>query len=264
MSSLAIAQAYRWQRGLGHRTVSTPFARIVTDPDNPLIWDANHADTVTAEAPEEIEAVLRALETHLGHAPARVVHTDSFTPEAFSARLALDGYVERPAVIQMELCGEVQASRAADLRPVASEDDWAALKRLVTLDLAEGARTGGPIRDPAVASGMIANYRAKEDAYQFFLAIEGGEPAAYGARALAPGGAGMIEDLFTLPERRRRGLASGLVAALSHDLRSMGASCVFLGAVVGEEARRLYARLGFRPVMLTRTWILADGAMGKS
>src|SRR3546814_9823202 len=91
-----LIEAYRWQRGLGHDIIATPYGRIVTNLAHPTVWDANHADAVTAEQPEEIEALLASMDDHLVHTPWRVVHTDPFTPEAFSARLALDGYAEQP------------------------------------------------------------------------------------------------------------------------------------------------------------------------
>src|SRR3546814_17016822 len=69
---------------------------------------------VTAEQPEEIAALLASMDDHLAHTPWRVVHTDPFTPEAFSARLALDGYAEQPAVIQMVLSRQLQAVPGSD------------------------------------------------------------------------------------------------------------------------------------------------------
>src|SRR3546814_20649348 len=71
---------------------------------------------VTAEQPEEIAALLASMDDHLAHTPWRVVHTDPFTPEAFSARLALDGYAEQPAVIQMVLSRQLQAVPGSDIR----------------------------------------------------------------------------------------------------------------------------------------------------
>lgn len=255
MTTIAVIDAYRWQRGLGHPVVQTAYARLVANPDHPEAWDANHADAVTAETRDEIEAVLAAMDEHLAHSPWRVVHTDPFTPDAFVARLALDGFEAQAPVIQMQLEGEVRAPPATALRPVETEADWNALAALVRRDHAEGARTGGAIHSADVTDGIIAGYRAKDGPYRFHLALEDGEPVAYGALAAAPSGAGMIEDLFTLPTYRRRGIASGMIAAFANDLRSRGATCVFLGAMAGEPARLLYAKLGFRPVMLTRCWV---------
>ena len=101
----------------------------------------------------------------------------------------------------------------------------------------------------------MAGYRTKQGAYRFYLAWMEGEAVAYGAIAVAPSGAGMVEDLFTLPTYRRRGIASGMIAAFADELRARGCTCIFLGAMVGERARLLYAKLGFQPLMLTRCWV---------
>src|SRR3546814_16137704 len=85
--------------------------------------------------------------------------------------------------------------------------------------------------------------------YRFLLASIGGIPVAYGACAAAPSGAGMIEDLFTLPAYRQRGIASALIAHFSGQLVAQGCDFLFLGALVVEQARPLYATPGFRPVM---------------
>jgi len=38
---------------------------------------------------------------------------------------------------------------------------------------------------------------------------------------------------------------------------AQGCETLFLGALADEQAKRLYARLGFRPVGLARTWVKA-------
>lgn len=252
----AIADAYRWQRRLGNAVVAAPHCHIVANPLRPDVWDANHADNVTAQTDAEIDAVFAAMDRHLGHTPWRVVHTDGFTPDAFLARLAFDDFEERPVTIQMALRGEL-ADRGApvDLRPVASEADWDALLQLVLVDHAEGRRTGGLDVSPEVSAAMVAGYRAKSEAYHFHLAMQNGLPAAYGAYVAAPNSVGMIEDLFTLPSARRRGLATAMIDAFTEHLRATGCQTIFLGALAAEQAKYLYARLGFYPVGVARAWV---------
>jgi GNAT superfamily N-acetyltransferase len=250
-----VIEAYRWQRALGNTVVELPHGRIVLNPAHPDVWDANHLDSVKAERPQEVEELLESMERHLAHTPWRVVHTDPFTPESFTARLALDGYVEQPAVIQMVLHGPLEAPAAGSIVPVRTEADWATLAALVRRDHEEGARTGGHLLSPELSASVVAAYRAKDGPYRFHLVHLDGQPVAYGALAVAPSGAGMIEDLFTLPAFRRRGIASALIAYFAADLAARQCSCVFLGAIVGEKPRHLYAKLGFRPLMLTRCWV---------
>ena len=255
MDARKIVEACRWSRGLGHDAIQTPHGVIVTNAAQPDVWDANHASAVTAREPGEIDDLLARMERHLAHTPWRVVHADPFTPEQFVARLALDGYAERPATIQMVLDRRIPIRRVGELVPIDTEADWRALAALVRRDHEEGARTGGALT-PDVTEGVIAGYRAKAGpSYRFHLVRMEGEPVAYGARIAAPSGVGMIDDLFTLPAWRRRGIASSMIAQFTAALEAQGCAGVFLGALVGEQARRLYAKLGFRPVMLTRCWV---------
>lgn len=252
-----IAEAYRWQRRLGHSSLETPYCHIVANPAFPNVWDANHADAVTARSKAEIDGVFAAMDDHLRHTPWRVVHTDGFTPDAFLARLALDGYQERPVTIQMALLGRpADLGTAIDLHPVVSDLDWRELQRLMELDYAEGRKTGDLELSPEFVSSAVAAYRSKGAAYQYNLVIRDGEVVAYGAFAIAPNGVGMIEDLFTLPSARRRGVATAVIAAFVDRLQALGGHTIFLGALASETPKRLYARLGFHPVGLARTWVL--------
>jgi predicted GNAT family acetyltransferase len=65
----------------------------------------------------------------------------------------------------------------------------------------------------------------------------------------------MIEDLFTLPEARRRGIATAMIAAFADRLHAQGCHTIFLGALATEPPKHLYARLGFHPIALARSWV---------
>lgn len=251
-----IAEAYRWQRRLGHRVIETRYCGIVADPARPDLWDANHADTVTADDDAAIDAVLAAMDEYLAHSDWRVVHSDYFTPERFLARLAYLGFKERPVVVQMA-CDRLKPTGGAgvDIVEVREPADWDALAGLVLADVEEGKRTGHLDLDAGFVADMVSNYRLKIPDYRFHLARRDGSAVAYGAMAIAPNGMGMIEDLFTLQSARRQGIASTLIAQFDRTLRAAGARGVFLGAVAEEGAKRLYYNLGFRPVMLTRCWV---------
>jgi GNAT superfamily N-acetyltransferase len=251
-----IAEAYRWQRGLGSTRIAATHCRIVADQARPDVWDANHADDVTAQTPLAIDSVFAAMNEHLGHTQWRVIHTDCFTPDAFLARLALDDFKEQPATIQMALQGDLtDRGGPIDLRPVVNDADWDALLQLVLVDHSEGRRTNALDLSPEFSAAVVASYRAKSDAYHFHLAMREGTPVAYGAHAASPNGAGMIEDLFTLQSARRRGIATAMIAAFTDRLRDAGCHTVFVGALATEQPKHFYFRLGFRPVMLTRTWV---------
>jgi GNAT superfamily N-acetyltransferase len=251
----AILYTYRWHRALGQKVRQLDYARIVTDPAHPNVWDTNHADCITAATRPQIDAALESLEVHLGHSDWRVVHTDPQTPEPFLARLAFDGFQEQAAIIQMTLKGRVRAEPAKNLQLVSTDGDWTALRELVGCDHGEGLRLGNAVQSHELTDGIVAGYKSRSPACQFYLAYVDQQPVGYGSCALGPSGAAIIEDLFTLPKFRRRGIASGMIAAFADQLIDDGCTTIFLGALVGQSARFLYSKLGFEPVMLTRTWV---------
>lgn len=251
---LAVLETYRWHRALGQETRAIDNARIIVDPAHPNVWDTNHADCITAGTQEEIAGVLEALDQHLSHSDWRVVQIDPQTPENFIAHLALAGFLERSATIQMALQTPSLPAPASDLHPVETDADWAALAHLVAEDHREGLRTGEASPLQELTDGIVAGYRARTPSCRFFLSIDNGRPVAYGSYASGPLGAGMIEDLFTLPQARGRGIASRMIAAFADRLSDEGCRTVFLGALVGQRAATLYTKLGFVPVFLTRTW----------
>lgn len=243
-----IAAAYRWQRALGLTQRREAHCLLVVTPATPDVWDANHAAAVTAEAPEEVDAVFAAIDRAFAPGRHRVVHTDPFTPPAFAAELAMRDYAPVSTVVQMALAEPALPGPAAT-REVADEAGWRALAELARANLAEQGRGA------AIAEGLVAGYRAKAPAMRFHLVEREGRAVAYGAAIACPRGTGMIEHLFTLPEFRRRGIASGLVARLAAELAGKGCDLIFLGAFADDAPKHLYRRLGFRPAALGQCWV---------
>ena len=251
-----VCTAYAWQRALGNATTRTPLVWLVSDTGNPDIWNANHACQIRAATPAQIDAVLQQADAALHHCAHRMFVIDPLTPPAFVARLALADYRELTPTLQMVLSGALRATPPPiDIRPVAGQADWQSLQHLVETDFAEGGRSHDGAHPVEVARGMVADYRGKAPAYQFFLARRDGTDCAYGAAALCDNGIGMVEDLFTLPAFRRSGIASAIIAHAVDHVRARGATEALIGAHISDTPKHLYARLGFAPVCLTREYL---------
>jgi GNAT superfamily N-acetyltransferase len=252
-----VCAAYSWQRALGHEGAADLLCRVVRDPEHPNVWDANHVSEVRARNAVEIEQVFRRAERALAHCRQLLFAVDPLTPAQFVARLALDDYSELTPTIQLVLDGDLhRAPRAVETRSVTNPDDWDALAALVREDHVEGTRTGGPLADE-VSRGLVATYHKKWPVYQFFIATESGVDCAYGASVLCENGIGMVEDLFTRPTHRRKGIATGLIARAIKHARERGAEQILIGARTTDRPKQLYASLGFTPVCVTRQYIKA-------
>ena len=64
----------------------------------------------------------------------------------------------------------------------------------------------------------------------------------------------MVEDLYTHPDHRGRGLARALIHHCVADGRARGADAVLIGAQVDDTPTAIYAAMGFPPTCLTQAW----------
>lgn len=249
-------ETYEAYFALGNECVDEGQLRFVRNRSAPEVFDANHVSRVSASASQEIDRVLaRAGEVFEGFGH-RCFHVGPFTPPAFEARLCLEGY-EEDAALQMLLEGELRAEpRALDIRLARSDAAWEAVRRLTRLDHEEQARLQArPPYPEELASTMTRVLRAKQPALRFWLAREDGVDCGFFSSLAGENGVGMVEDLFTHPGFRRRGIATALVAHAVADARARGAGPILIGARPADTPKHLYARLGFRPLCVTRNYL---------
>jgi GNAT superfamily N-acetyltransferase len=251
-----LSAAYAWHRALGNETVETPLANFVVNREHPRVWIANHVSRVVASSPTEIDGLLREIESRFAHCDHRAIVADRFTPEAFVARLASDDWVEQSVTLQMVLEESLAAAPnpTVVIRPVRTQNDWDEFRRLVEIDSMEGARSSHGSLPPDVVDGLFDGHRRKRAAQQFFLGETAGAACGYGSAVICPNGIGLLEDFFTLPDFRGRGVASAILGRGVAHLKANGSRVIFIGALPDRPAKRLYAKLGFSPVMLTREW----------
>jgi len=243
---------------LGSHPVVEPRATFTIDPDRPGVWDANHVRSARAAIPEEIDELLDRIEELYGATDHRRIVADLDTPDTLEARLALDGW-QLDTTLQHLLTGDLPepgpTTAGLTLRPVASDEDWADLVAVTRLDHLEEAEKQG--REPwpeALTEQMVGHRRLKAPEMQPWLASIDGE--AVGMFSSMPGdnGFGLVEDLFVDPSARGKGVALALIARATADSRERGAGPVIIGSLPNDWPKRLYARLGFRPMFLERHW----------
>jgi GNAT superfamily N-acetyltransferase len=252
-----LADTYTAYHALGNDVHDHALCRAIRRDAAPYVYVANHLQRVRAKTAEQIDAVLAFLEQTLGDRRHRQVLVDPDTPAPFVARLALAGFEPEPTlqlVLEGELCGRTAAP--VDLRLAESDEDWASLARLLRVDHEETcARRGRPVYDMAVTDQMALCMRGRSPAARHWLARVGGRDVAFFASWPGRNGVGMVEDLFTLPECRKRGIARVLVHHAVADARARGAAQVLIGADPSDWPKRFYADLGFRPACVTWGWL---------
>ncbi len=85
---------------------------------------------------------------------------------------------------------------------------------------------------------------------QYYMAYVDGGAVAYCNSWEGINGVGQVEDLFTHPDFRHRGLASALIHHCVADCRRKGAGPVVIVADPTDTPKNMYAAMGFRPVAL--------------
>ncbi|MFC4160256.1 GNAT family N-acetyltransferase [Chitinimonas lacunae] len=121
--------------------------------------------------------------------------------------------------------------------------DHALLCRWITGFINDCRLADDPTRLPADVADRLAR------AQPFYWIWEaGGQPVAV-ASATAIGDCARIGTVYTPPERRRRGYAEALMAALCRHLQSQGVSQIHLDAdLANPTSNALYRRLGFEAI----------------
>lgn len=239
---------------LGCEVFEAEGARFVRNRDWPLLYDANHVSHVRCQTEAELEQLLARMDIEFAGCRHRRLDLDPATPSFVAARLILEGYAPDQA-LELLLEGQLQASpKPVDIREVSSDADWEAYAALQEMDFRETrARQGHPF-NREVAAAFLEIKRARMGVVRYWLAHVAGVPRAYFASWPGENGVGMVEDLFTHPEFRHRGIATALIAHCVADARARGADAVVIGADPSDTPKHMYAALGFRPILVRRNY----------
>jgi len=242
---------------LGHEEMDGGLARFVRDARTGGVYDASFAHAVRASSTGEIEAFLAQLEEVFAGFEHRHVLWDPQLPPACEARLVLEGYRPQNALLSLVLSGELTTrGPAVEIRPLESEADWQSIAALKQLDhdeqVARGLHDAWP---DAVSQGLLAHRRVKHPAVRFHIARIEGVDCSFFSAWPGVGGMGMVEDLFTHPAYRGRGIGTALVAACVDDARARGARTVLVNPLLEDTPKRMYAALGFEPLCVQRSYV---------
>ena len=240
---------------LGHEIVRDAGAVLVRNRDLPDIWDANHAQQITASTPAAIDRLLaRADEVYAGSTHRRF-DCDFTTSPAFEARLVRDGFRRRDFLVML-LEGEPRGRAATPpLRPCDDEAAWSAFTHLKLADWRELATRLSIAGGDAVGRDLARACRLRAPAVRYWLALDTGEPCGFVCSWEGVDGVGQVEDLYVHPAARGRGVATGLVHHGIAECRRHGAKAVAIVADADDTPKAAYARMGFAPVAVKREYV---------
>ncbi len=238
-------------------------ATWVRDRQFPSIYDANHVTGASVTSTGDVDHILRRAEDEYAHCNHRRFHVDFRTGPLLTARLALDGYA-RDDTLMMLLDGDLSGShKEHDVRPVQTEENWDAYAALKAADWDEHRqKLPDPKPGPEIGEAFVQIYRRKTPSLQYFLAYVDGKAAAFFSSWPGADGIGQVEDLFTLPEFRHRGLATALMHRCVRDCRDRGARYVAIACDPTDTPKQMYRAMGFVPIALAAHYLKRLSAPG--
>jgi GNAT superfamily N-acetyltransferase len=238
---------------LGNETFEVFGATFVRNRSIPEIYDANHVQFARPSTPEEIDAFLEAVDREYQHALHRRFDVDFRTPPEFPARLSVEGYERDDGLILLLEGPLLGTAPQYEIRPIESEPDWEAYWELQRLDWQEHdeRRKAGE----AVARSMYRAHRMKVPPVRYFMAYVKDKPVAYFNSWAGADGVGQVEDLFTHPKHRNKGIATALIHHCVADARAKGARQVVIAADPTDTPKLIYFRMGWRPVAIVSHYL---------
>ncbi len=252
----ALAVDEGWM-ALGNERYEAEGATFIRNLEAPLVRDANHVRNVWASTARELEALFARMDQEFAGVPHRCFRLDHRSPPLLEARLALEGYQKGETLMFVLEGAFLGAAKRHEIRLVEGERDWEAYARLREMDWQDYVRRSGRPYDETEAKAaeqMVACCRAKSPPVRYWLAYVDGEPRAYLGSWEGANGVGQVEDLFTHPDYRHRGLATALLQHGVADARSRGAGPMVIAADVSDTPKLMYAAMGFRPVAVVRAY----------
>ncbi len=223
----------------------TPWGTVIADPRYPLIWDANHAGIFEHHDRLSAEDIRAAVHPALRRAGAAFEHAEFWDPPD-----------RCPALDDLRADAERQG---ADVVMVHEEPTVLHPSTAVTIRHIE--RPGGGFwrvysasrnmfGDPLPAAVVDQMDRRDREVMmpaglRLFAAYVDGRLAGL-ANLLSLTGTGYIDNVVTLPDFRRRGVATALITRLVEESLGGGDRTIHLLADEDQPPQRLYERLGFR------------------
>jgi ribosomal protein S18 acetylase RimI-like enzyme len=238
--------------GCAEMIVGCPGGHAIVDTRHPALWSANHLRVDAVEPPDAAALHAAAMSHFSGLGFEMITILRDPVARVLAAPLAALGYGPRHELLM--LLGEqpIAVDPSTSVVEVKTED-LAASRIAAQVEAGRGAHVGCQLASRDALIGKLVAQRC-------FAAVPDGEIAARCQLYSLPG-VSQIENVYTAPGYRRRGLARALLAHAAREARAAGADLVFLVTAAGDWPRAFYRRAGFLDAALLYRFLRASAAL---
>lgn len=219
------------------RILSAPGGCAILDSRHPRLWDANHLRVEAPDAPDPaaLDAAARAHFDALGFRMISVL--DEAAGRALSGPLEALGYRADHGLLMVLDGPPGRSPREAAVAEVGREA--LTKSRLAgALERGLGIEVGDQLVSRDALLGAVVDERC------FAVGLGRGHLAAR-CQLYSRGTVAQIENVYTAPAHRRRGLSRALVTRAAREARAAGATVVFLVADAAAWTPAFYRSAGF-------------------
>jgi ribosomal protein S18 acetylase RimI-like enzyme len=232
---------------LAKNVTRTPWGLAVTDPRFPSVYDANKAQVLEA-APEltlrEMQEVLAPMLEADGIEFEHVEFMCLADPMRAVAQAQAASGRTRPDAVMAFQADDVPRPHTEALITEITDPDDAFWRYWMDSRLEFGTAMSVSVLDQLLDRDRSVYWPAGMRIFAGFL----DDRLAGFCSLLSMQGAGYIDSVVTLPDARRKGVASRTVCAAVAASRLVRDRATFLMAELGGRPHRLYERLGFRTI----------------
>jgi ribosomal protein S18 acetylase RimI-like enzyme len=223
---------------------------LVRTPELPSFWFGNLLELADAPEPSALAGLVERWPALIGQPrPQRIVlqwetPTPSLTPELRAEAERLELEVEDNVVLRLDGPAQHSAPGGFVARPARSDADWAAALAVGTAEVPDHA-------DFSASRQVAYRARAETGLGDWWIGeLDGEVVSSAGIYWDEAGRIARYQAVDTLERARGRGCASALLGAMARDVqeRLPALEAVVIVAEVGQQAERIYRRLGFAPV----------------
>jgi ribosomal protein S18 acetylase RimI-like enzyme len=239
---------------LGNRVQAAEGAVVVTNPEFPLLLQANLVHSVRLGAHQDlarfVEDSISLLQAAGSRRPHVIVDPDT-RPEELGRRLEAAAFQPQGWMSQVYTSAPQADGHAwVEVRGIAEKSGWGQFSELRRDILAAEGHTGEEL-DQLVA---LARRRSLSSNVRYYLALLDFKPVGH-IGLLSIGRTGMLVDLAVRPERRRSGLARALIRKMVEQSRRLGHDLFCVVHENRDDLTSLFQSMGFEPASLYTSYV---------